>query len=195
MPGEMTTVPVVLDGYPQNAHDGLVRCMYFTIVADEPQPDWTLQLRGGAPVPFFMLGLRGIIHRPIDVAHPTFDNWMLLEDLIRAVEAHEGLSVDTEYLWLPTALLDPAWHLKVVSREQPPRGSVFRLNQKLFGRAFSVAQQGHGFLALADMGFAEEDSPAVVYSREETAAIRRWSTVQIAEHARFRANEDRGFFI
>ncbi len=61
-PPPPVSVPLILDGVVRDGPVHLARCVYFSIVADEPGTDWLPRLQG-ADVPFLMLGLQGIIHR------------------------------------------------------------------------------------------------------------------------------------
>lgn len=192
------TIPVILDGMVREGGPGYVgRCVYFSIVADEPRTNWTLGLEMER-IPFVMLGLQGIIHRPVEADEEEFIHPWLLEKLIRRVEEQAGMSVETEFLWLPGWLLEQAWSVSpATEREapQPTRGSLFRVAAPLFAAAFRAARDGTGFDTLweGEVRVGEGPEPALRYSPVETEAVRRWSREQAVESANFdRGGSDRG---
>jgi hypothetical protein len=140
-----------------------------------------------------MLGLQGIIHRPIRGGSNEFTSPDLFDELIDAVERLEGMSVETEYLWLPAGLLDRAWraaYWRAESEEEgAPRGSVFRVSEPLFTDAFGAAREGTRLqhFATAGVEYPLDDfrGPSARYSPEETSALRAWSRTQALENARF----------
>lgn len=195
-PREPVTVPVILDGIPTDAPDpgeanppgsvrapyrpGLARCIYFSIAAEDPGTSWMLGL-DGLQVPFLMLGLQGIIHRPVG-ARTEFTHPALLRRLIRLVEAQPGMSVETEYLWLPAPLVDGAWARSREGREGrgrtpggAPRGSVFRVGERRFAAAFRAARAGTGFEGWMEGRVDEGPGASLRYSPVETVAVREWS--------------------
>jgi len=80
------SIPVIADSLPRGSWNDLARCLYFTITAEDPGTDWFLRLGGFVNVPFLMLGLEGIIFRPIRPDAEEFTDPDLLDELIRVVE-------------------------------------------------------------------------------------------------------------
>jgi len=192
------TVPVILDGLVREGPIGLARCTYFSIAAEEPLPGWGLRFADGGVIPFLLLGLQGILIQPAN-GEPEFTSPYLLDELIRLIERHQGLSVELEYLWLPDVLVERAWAASPAGRDpsvrRPPRGGVFRVGSTLFATAFQVARDGTDFSRL---GFAAEErvgdaeGSVLRYSPVETDAVRRWSLLQALEHAGFNRSKERG---
>jgi hypothetical protein len=187
------SIPVIADSLPRGAWNDLARCLYFTITAEDPGTNWFLQLGGFVTVPFLMLGLEGIVFRPIQPDAEEFTDPDLLDELIRVVEGLDGFTVETEYLWLPTALLDKAWLAgrtgEEVREDHPDRGTVFRVDSRLFTRAFRAARDGTDFGRFAafalDQSVGEGPNAAVRYSPLETGAIRKWSEGQVRASENF----------
>ncbi len=192
------TVPVILDGVVREGPIGLARCTYFSTAAEEPLPGWELRFPEGSVIPFLMLGLQGIIIQPAN-REPEFTSPYLLDELIRLIEQHEGLSVELEYLRLPDVLVERAWAASTDGREtrvrRPPPGGLFRVGSTLFATAFHVAREGTDF---SQLGFAAEErvgeaeGSVLRYSPVETDAVRRWSLLQALENANFNRSEELG---
>jgi hypothetical protein len=187
------TIPVIADSLPREAWNDLARCVYFTIIADDPSTMWGLSLDGLSSVPFLMLGLEGIIFRPVRPDESDFTSPQLLQELIDAVESLEGFSVETEYFWLPTKLLDAAFSATIAEtpdRSSADRGSVFRVSHRLFTEALRAAREGTGldhFSRVAtDQIVGEVENSAIRYSPVETMAIREWSERQVRANENFR---------
>jgi hypothetical protein len=184
----LSTVPVVTDGLTRvGPQPHLARCVYFTIEANEPNSPWTLS----APnviVPFLMLGLQGIVFRPVRPDREEFvspDDW---DDLVTTIEQIYGFSVDFEYFWIPVALLDRARLLSPASEESPnrlaARGEVYRIGPRLFTEAWRTARKGTDFqdyaLRVLDGFDGDRLAAGLTYSPEETKSIQAWSITQVA---------------
>jgi hypothetical protein len=190
----MLTVPVVVDNLPRATRLDLARCIYFVITNDGPSSDWYLTFDPPETIPFFMLGLRGIIYRPISAdPNAEFTDPRFLERLIDAVEGHEEFSVETEYLWLPTGLLDQVWQAATQGEQGTPgldRGSVFRVALPFFTQAFQTARDGTTFKDFASLALnqmvGERLSASLRYSPRETKALRQWSETQTRQSENFK---------
>jgi hypothetical protein len=188
------TVPVIADSLPRSNALDLARCVYFTITAHDPAKLLSISLPSGQVVDFQLLGLRGIITRPSQGSEDEFVAPDLLEGLISTIEQDEDFSVDTEYLWIPTYLLDSARRLPA-SREganvqQADRGDVFRVDRRFFADAWRAAQGGVDFDDFAtrtkEAPVGEGPDAVLRFSPLETDAIKKWSEEQVRIHAEFR---------
>src|SRR5438128_569735 len=95
------TIPIVIDdpaGEGISGPDRLIRCVYLAIDAVQAAPGWNLGL-GDLRIPFFMLGLSGIIYMPAQLAgsapSPEFRNADDVERTFTAVEESGNLLVET----------------------------------------------------------------------------------------------------
>jgi hypothetical protein len=185
---QQITIPIVTDGVPRSGHSPLLaRCVYFSITADEPRGSWVLHLPT-APIPFLMLGLQGIIHRPLPWRAGIFVSPEEWNEIVTAIEQMDGFSVDFEYSWVPVALLDRARGRYPAGDESPNglavRGEVFRLSHKLFLEAWRAARDGTDFEGYANRGLDAFDgdrlADGLTYSPEETRSIQAWAIAQVA---------------
>lgn len=119
---EINNIPVFVDDVKGRGANSMVRCTYFSIECDTPSPNWYLNL-GANTAPFLMLGLSGIITGAI--GGEPFRNSNDIDTLIRMVEEHPGLFVDTNPVWLPGFVLTG-----------PERGAIYRVAPELFNEAF-----------------------------------------------------------
>lgn len=182
------TIPVVTDGVPRSGHAPLLaRCVYFSITADEPNLPCLLDIQG-YHIPFLLLGMEGIIVRPLLPGPELFvspDDW---DKIVNAIEQQHGFSVDVEYFWVPVALLDRARERFPAGDDSPNRlavrGEVFRLSRKLFLEAWLAARDGTDFAGYAarvlDFFDGERLAAGLTYSPEETRSIQAWSIAQVA---------------
>jgi len=196
VPSSVLTVPLILDAALQTTAEQIARCVYFTIEADEPAGGWFLEFGGRLRLPFLLIGLQGIVHRPISADHPEFTEAWLLDELIEIVESREELYVNTEYLFLPTALLKAAWAGHGRSSEDdetgPVPGAVFRVSHSLFVDAFRAARGGASVEELVALGRdvrEEGDTPLVRYSPDETRGMRDWTAKQVERYSGFTGRE------
>jgi hypothetical protein len=183
------TVPVIADSLPRSDDLNLARCVYFTITAHDPAKLLSISLPSGRVVDFLMLGLHGIITRPSQGSEDEFVAPDLLERLISAIEQDEDFSVDTEYLWIPTGLLDSA-RRKGANVQKAEKGDVFRVDRSLFVDAWRTAQGGEDFAEVAkrteEVPVGEHPGALLRFSPLETDAIKKWSEEQLRIHAGFR---------
>lgn len=148
----------------------ITRCNYLSVECDLPKPGWALRV-GALNLPFLMLGLTGVIHRPFDGEH--FDTLDKIEDLFVRIEDEAGLLVNINDVWLPNFLFDRAG-------APQKKGQVYRVDGNLFSAAFLYRE---GRLALGT--FLERChgvNRAVTISEKETAAFTDWHKAQI-EHS------------
>ena len=156
------TAPIFVDATVGEDEQHFVRCNYLAIESDEPMPGWGLRINSSPPLPFFMLGLEGIIISPpgggqfisSGSVDATFD---LLEK--------RGLTVETGDLWFPHFLFRKEL-ADIVA------GQVFRVDGELFASAFRY-RDGHSSWA-EFAGFCRE-ARAPLFSNEETQIFTDWS--------------------
>lgn len=180
------TIPVILDDI---AASGLCSLIYFCFEAAGPAGDWTIR---PPEVPFLMLGLQGIVFRPMRTGQnvgPASDEFVtpdLIDLTLDNLEEHGRVQVETSRLLLPLTLLQAV-------RANPSREDVYRLRHDVFLQAFqhSRAQLDlQAFVSQVNLyqseierlrnSRSEEDMP-VRFSEVETKAFRVWSDQHIAE--------------
>jgi hypothetical protein len=102
--------------------------------------------------------------------------------------------VETEYLWLPTTLLDRAASASS-DRERPGggdaiRGDTFRLKLDFFSEALDAAADGTAFrqfaLSAIELPAGSDPGAAIWHSPWETLAFRAWSAHMTQIHEGFR---------
>lgn len=101
----------------------MARCLYFSVECDTPSTGWQLGLESGY-IPFLMLGLSGIITKPIK--GDSFNNEDDIDSLFETIEKHENLYVDINDIWLPLFVLD----------KNAERSDVYRIPFELFSIAY-----------------------------------------------------------
>jgi hypothetical protein len=122
-PNIKDTVPVLIDSVKDLEGFKMARCMYFSIECDTPSTGWQLELESG-DLPFLMLGLSGIITRPVK-GH-NFKSVEDIETLFESIEMHENLFIDINDIWLPL----------IVLQDNVKRSSVYRIPFELFNIAY-----------------------------------------------------------
>jgi len=172
----MDTVPVVLDSISNDREaTPLARCIYFHIEFDETLDPWQLGIAGSS-IPFFMVGLAGIVMAP-SFTEPRFSNVGQLSELVGLVEAREGHSLETADVWLPMWLLP---------RRNIHRGTVLRIERDLFLTALVIRASGDAVLdAFANVS----GEGAIEVSPEETVVFADWSKIQVSEFGRWENRE------
>jgi len=172
----MDTVPVLLDSiFDDREGTPLTRCIYFHIEFEETLDPWELGIAGG-PIPFFMVGLAGIVIAP-SLTEPRFSDVRQLFELVSFVEAREGHSVETADVWLPMWLLP---------RRNIHRGTVLRIERDLFLTALVVRA---GDDAVLDAFANVSGEGAIEVSPEETVVFADWSKIQVSEFGRWENRE------
>ena len=135
------TIPVLVDDVKQLRDFNMTRGSFFAIDASGMGDDWVAILRQ-AEVPFMILGLTNVLHRP-DVENLLFDTAASIDQLFDQIEAVEGLVVESEFIWLPNFLFDP--HIGYYSTSHKPiqleRGAVWRIGFGLFQMAVNFLQE------------------------------------------------------
>jgi hypothetical protein len=207
------TVPVLIDDdggeasmteAPSSAIFPLVRCVYFAFDAPTPMPGWSLDV-GNSTLPFFLLGVTGIIHAAIpDQNAPggIFQNYGDIERTFNAIE-QSGLLIETGRLYLPRPFIQS--FLRDRSLE---RNDALRVRYDLFIDSLQYAQGRIGEIAFESLLNRYRSSiaptktpPPLEYSPLETKAFRLWciekvATAQLAERTwesrgELRSREDR----
>lgn len=150
----------------------ITRCNYLSVECDFPKPNWSIRI-GGLNLPFLMLGLTGVIHRPFD--GDNFDTPDKIEDLFVRVEKTAELLVNINDVWLPTFLFERRNAI-------PKKGQVYRVHIDLFSAAFLYREGRLGPTTFLERCHGINQHGAVILSEEETAAFTAWHKTQI-QHA------------
>ncbi len=180
-------VPLVADSLARDDEDPnrLARCIFFSIVADEPEPGASL-VRDGQTIPFLLLGLQGILYQPLSGA-AEFTDPDEINKLIEAIEGQtaEGpLTIETGLIWVPTSWLDAAYSVLPTERadNRAERGDVFRVRLTLFRSLWRFADNrlelGDLYSQWSQSGGTETPPPLLRYSREETRVFGQWTEQQ-----------------
>jgi hypothetical protein len=160
------TIPVIVDSVKRSRGFAMTRCAYFSIQCDGPAPDCDLGIRG-ARLPILMIGLGGIVHRPMQ--GDRFETVDKLQDLFDRIEGVQGLYVDQDDLWLPNTLL---------GEEGPKRGEVFRVSIRLFEAAYRFRNGAIGQEEFEQICAGQ--GVAVLHSPDETRTFAEWAQAEIA---------------
>lgn len=148
----------------------ITRCNYLSVECDSPKPGWSVRI-GGLDLPFLMLGLTGVIHRPF--GDEQFDIPAKIESLFLSVEQMGGLLVNINDVWLPNFLFER-------SGATPSKGMVFRVHRDLFETAFLYREGclAHGTFLERCHSLSRRE--AVIISKKETEAFSIWHKEQIS---------------
>lgn len=163
------TIPLVIDSVPKSGPP-LCRCAYYTVECDEPAAGWHLSIDDKA-FPILMLGLSGVIYVSSDGS--IFSSPRKIEDVFNAIESDPRLYVDTQDIWLPSALFAP------FPAEIFVRQSVFRVDMELFRLALHHRQAHIRTRAFIERATGQPGS--VTYSEAETYAFKNWVESIISE--------------
>ena len=163
---EAITVPTMIDDIKKIGKFQMSRCTYLSIECSKPSTGWTLDL-GNVKVPFFLIGLSGIIIEP-DELNDKFDSPLKIDDLFERVESSENLFIDVNDILLPNSYFRSGPH---------KRGSVYRIPHHVFGYAMSYRE---GLYSLGDLiSLCDNEIKGAQYSDIETSAFHTWSQNQI----------------
>jgi hypothetical protein len=194
---EILDIPVLIDDVKSLDGFNMTRCTFFTIDAEAAVDDWVALLRGRG-IPFLLMGLSALIHRPeVDVRR--FSESDQIDSLFNRIEQSGGLVVESGHIWLPNEMF--GMYGKETKHRSPndpavQRGAVWRISVGLFQMAlqferevFSSEQYTEDCLAAL-----KAELPALEYSADESDVFRSWSAAQI-EAARiqyYRQREEPG---
>jgi len=165
---ETFTIPVMADKIDARGPSDFIRATYFSIECDLPSPGWILELEE-REIPFFLVGISGIIWRPIGKRR-NFSSSRLISELFEIIEEDPSLFVDVNDIWLPQLLF---------AEKKPVRGDVYRIKKDLF-----VAAYGFRFNQVSEVRFlqsCENLKAAITFSKGETEAFKKWEALQIKE--------------
>jgi hypothetical protein len=157
----MDSIPIIVDDVKNYINFAMTRFTFFSIECDTPSPGWHLGLEERS-IPFFLLGLSGIIHRPIGDKE-IFDDFTLFDELFDTVEQIPNLFVDFNEIWLPNSLF---------RRYDCNRSSIFRISSKLFNLAYSFLLNRISYEHF--IAINEEYINQVHFSELETESFKRW---------------------
>ena len=167
----MPSIPIIIDDVKRYGNFRMTRCTYFTIECDTLSPEWILEL-GELGIPFYPLGLSGIIWKPIG-DKDIFDSIDLIDELFDAIEKNPSLYVDTNEIWLPNFLFR---HPSNTTCHK--RGSVYRVENDLFRTAYFFTSD-----RIPERDFlktCEKNIERIRYSEEETKSFSEWEQTQIS---------------
>lgn len=162
------TIPVVIDDVKSIDNFQMSRCIYFSIQCDNPSIGWELGL-GKSTFPFIMLGLSGIIYKPIGNSK-IFNKASHFKKLFEEVEANDDVYIDMNDIWLPNHIL---------TGDYRKRGYVFRIDSELFLKAYEFINKQIGQEEFDDFCKKLDYSPE--YSKPETFALDQFEKQTIGE--------------
>lgn len=153
-----TSAPLFVDALIASETFPIVRCSYLTVETDDPAPNWNLGL-GTQLVPILLLGMAGIVVRPLEGAR--FTRPQDFDELVNTIEGIPGWRVESSDVWFPTGLF-----------ERPEPGEVYRVELRLLSVALRYRT---GMLhRLEFTSLARELARELQISTEETAAFQAW---------------------
>jgi hypothetical protein len=166
----MATIPVIVDAVRTHGDLKQARCRYYTIASDEPVTS-SFSLKTGQRFPFLLLGLTGIIFKPLGRAK-RFAKAVQITELFEAVEHDGTLFVASDVVHLPLDGLTGS------ADGHGVRGMVYRIPIELFSlaRNFTRGQISEENLTAA----CRDGAMRAVHSPSETNAFKAWSQLQIA---------------
>jgi hypothetical protein len=166
---EILHIPVIIDDVKKYDNFDMTRCVYFTIESDLPSPNWLLTFEG-KNIPFYLLGLSGIIFKPFG-EKDIFDSVDLIDDLFDSIEKNISLYVDTNDIWLPNFLF-----------KRQERGQVYRINNNLFLKSYLY--RDNKIPESEFISYCKEIPDGLHYSLTETKIFHDWMMKQIEEATR-----------
>jgi hypothetical protein len=162
----MPSIPIIIDDVKKYKKFQMTRCTYFSIECDAPASGWMLSL-GDREIPFYLLGLSGIIFKPLG-DKDVFGSEYLIDELFDTIEEHPSLYIDINEIWLPNFLFKQSY---------PERGSIYRVRDDLFTKAFSFTSN-----RMSEKDFlstCEHLIENIWFSEEETKSFSEWGWAQI----------------
>ncbi len=185
---EFVDVPIVIDSVklaPRNvtaARDFredsdlrfITRCNYLSVECDSPKPGWSVGI-GGVEMPFLMLGLIGVVHRPFE--GERFDTPDKIEKLFFLVEQQAGLLININDVWLPNFLFSRGGATQ-------SKGLVYRVHWDIFSTAFLFREGRLGQGTFLDRCHSLNHHEAVTISEKETKAFSLWHKEQVSNAVR-----------
>ena len=170
----MPDIPIIIDDIKRLDGFDMTRCVYFHIECEDTLDRWFLGL-GGESTPFLMLGLSGIIMRPLD-GSPVFESPRHVDELFEAVEGFRReerdepqMNIEIADVWIPNRLF---------RRRDAARGDVYRATSDLLrgATAFTVGRLSYeGFVRST---YEQENS--LRFSELETKVFSGWAVHAIA---------------
>jgi len=175
-------IPVLIDDVKRLGSFNMTRFTFFTIEATTAVDDWVALLRERG-IPFLLLGVSPVIHRP-DLKATRFTSPEQIDQLLNAIEDIEGLVVETAYIWLPNFLfeIDGRWDpLPSVEDSTAKRGVVWRVSFRLFQKALQFQREVISAVRFSEQCRELMKSPVapVTHSPDETVVFRTWSAAQL----------------
>ena len=160
-------IPVIIDAV-KNLEHHITRCVYFTIEAILPEAVGFLS-HEGLNVPFWMLGLSGVICQPDDTSK-LFEKPEQIDTLFNQVEDIEGLVVAISDTFFPTSLFNK-------DETEQLRGSVYRVGLELMSLSFQFRLDHIEYKQFVSK--CNKLKKNIRPSTSETDVFQKWSQNQI----------------
>lgn len=174
------TIPLIVDDIKNYENIQFTRCIYLTIESDVPLPNWRLHYKNEI-LPFFMLGLKGIIYRPLtplgSVERDIFRSSKDFEELYTGIEADEDFYIGMDEIWIPNSIF----------RNTQRRGELYRIDSGLFHDCYKYTQGLITYNQLTEITERKEDR--ITISETETYAFSAWRKSVIGEVRTSEENE------
>lgn len=174
--GSNISIPLIIEDVKLFGGVTVLRCIYFSIESDDPSPGWTLYL-SRVRLPFFLLGLEGIILTPPledGTGRPRFNSASDIRRLYEFVERDKEhrFIISTNPIWLPDVM-------RISHGSHDPRGTVLRISPELFSASLAYDRGTQSLDSMIEfyLGLRNE----VEISQEETQAWAVWNREVIAE--------------
>ncbi len=177
----MNYLPVLVDKFITDTSERFVRCSYFTVECEEPQPGWAVEYNNKR-LPVFLIGLRGIIWKPLGRGK-YFNTRLQVQKLFHEIEQNKLLLVELDEILIPTSLFQDT---KVY------RGQVYRVRDDLFQIAYKYRTDRISkkeFYRMIDE-FSSSDrksdnitskKPLLWLSEKESKSFMEWENVVVEE--------------
>lgn len=165
---EKLDVPVMVDSV-KDLIPPVTRCVYFTIESVLPESASFLRI-DDIDVPFFMLGLSGVICQP-DGRTSRFTDPDQIDNLFNLIESVSGLVVGISDILLPTDVF-------FKEADLPKRGEVYRIEHELMQVFYMFRSERIDY----DRFYQECSTrkEMIEISDEETIAFKKWSEQHVA---------------
>lgn len=177
----MKYIPVLVDKILKRKRVPLVRCTYFIVESDSPDPDWEIVYQNKR-LPVFLLGLSGIIYKPLGRKR-YFDTRLSVQQLFHGIEGYESLILELDELWIPQFFFED---LTV------ERGQVYRIREDLFTQAYyyrtgRISEEEffnrieRDLMSIRTEKGMPDTQNLIWFSGKETKAFVEWENVVIEE--------------
>jgi hypothetical protein len=165
-----STIPITVDAVKNLQNYQMTRCTYFSISNTAPLSEWKVNSEN-ISVPFFMLGLSGVITSPPG-GDLLFDTPSKLDSLFEAIEQNDRFFVELDDIWLPNKLF-------YRTNSETQRSQVYRVGYDLFTLAYTLRDEVNTHEEFLNR-MSQSDIPVMLeYSKTETTCLNDWNNEQI----------------